>query len=53
MTGDEFTPTETPSFEVKLIGTNPFAEIVIIKDDEVVHTAKSDCERNAVLGVLA
>lgn len=44
MMGDEFTTTETPSFNVRLIGTKPFAEIVIIKDDEVVHTTKSDGE---------
>lgn len=44
MMGDEFTTAENPAFHVKLIGTKPFAEIVIIKDDEVVHTTKSDGE---------
>ncbi len=41
MMGDEFTTSEKPSFRVKLVGTKPFAEIVIIKDDEIVHTTKS------------
>ena len=42
MMGDEFSTSRKPSFSVRLAGTKPFAEIVIIKDDEIVHTAKSD-----------
>ncbi len=39
MMGDEFTTSEKPGFDVILEGTAPFKEIVVIKDDVVVHTA--------------
>ncbi len=47
MMGDEFTTAENPSFSVKLVGTKPFAEIVIIKDDEIVHTSTSGTKEAA------
>jgi hypothetical protein len=35
--GEEFSTTQAPTIHVKLIGTQPFAQVVIIKDDEVVY----------------
>ncbi len=37
--GDEFTVTEPPTIKVKLIGTAPFARVVIVKDNQYVYTA--------------
>lgn len=33
MLGDEFTTSEAPTFRVKLVGTEPFAKITLVKDD--------------------
>lgn len=38
MMGEEFTTKEIPNLVVKLIGTQPFAKITIIKDDVEVET---------------
>jgi len=38
--GEEFSTTEPPSIHVKLIGTEPFAKVHIIKDNEYVHTVE-------------
>ena len=40
--GEEFTLDKPPTFQVKLVGTAPFAEIVIVKDNEYVYSTKSD-----------
>jgi hypothetical protein len=37
MLGDEFTTAEAPALRVKLVGTAPFANVVVVKDDEYVH----------------
>ena len=42
--GDEFTVYEPPTISVRLVGTAPFAEVVIIKDDENVYSTKPDSE---------
>ncbi|MBI2948362.1 MAG: hypothetical protein HYY23_12015 [Verrucomicrobia bacterium] len=39
MMGDEFSAAEPPTLRLKLHGTAPFAKIVIVKNDEYVHTA--------------
>jgi len=36
--GDEFTVSEPPTIRVKLIGTAPFARVVIVKDNHYVYT---------------
>ena len=36
--GEEFTLTKPPTLRVKLIGTAPFAKVVIVKDNQYVHT---------------
>jgi hypothetical protein len=36
--GDEFTVTEAPKISVKLLGTAPFAKVVVVKDAKEVHT---------------
>jgi hypothetical protein len=33
MLGDEFTTSEAPKFEIKLVGTAPFAKVTLVKDD--------------------
>ncbi len=38
MLGDEFSTTEAPTLKVHLHGTGPFAKVVIVKDDEYVHS---------------
>jgi len=38
--GEEFTIDRQPTLEVKLIGTAPFAEVVIVKDNEYVYSAE-------------
>lgn len=40
--GDEFTTDKPPTIRIKLVGTAPFAEVVIIKDDEIVYSSKPD-----------
>ena len=42
--GDEFTVKQPPTLKVKLVGTAPFAEVVIVKDNEYVYTAKPDTQ---------
>ncbi len=37
--GEEFAVQQPPTIEVKLIGTAPFAEVVIVKDNEYVYSA--------------
>lgn len=37
MLGEEFKTAEAPTLKVKLVGTGPFANVVIIKDDATVH----------------
>ncbi|RMG04475.1 MAG: DUF3604 domain-containing protein [Planctomycetota bacterium] len=36
--GDEFTTSEKPIFRIRLVGTEPFAKVHIIKDNVYVHT---------------
>jgi len=36
--GEEFTTDRPPTFNIKLIGTAPFAEVVIVKDNEYVYS---------------
>jgi hypothetical protein len=38
--GEEFETAAPPTLKVKLIGTAPFARVVIIKDNEYVHTVE-------------
>jgi hypothetical protein len=38
--GDEFTVTKPPVIHVKLIGTAPFAEVVVCKDDVYVYSTQ-------------
>ena len=38
--GDEFTTADKPTLQVKLIGTQPFAKVHVIKDGSYVHTAQ-------------
>jgi len=38
--GDAFTTAQPPEIHVRLIGTAPFAEVVIIKDDVVVYSSR-------------
>ena len=38
--GEEFTVEKPPTLSVKLIGTAPFAEVVIVKDNEYVYSIK-------------
>jgi hypothetical protein len=38
--GDEFTVSKPPTLRVKLIGTAPFARVVIVKDNEYVYTVE-------------
>ena len=40
--GDEYTAHEAPKFSVKLVGTGPFARVVIVKDDVEIHTETVD-----------
>lgn len=40
--GDEFISEGVPTIRVRLIGTAPFEEVVIIRDDEVVYSSKPD-----------
>ncbi len=35
--GDEFVTAEAPTLRTKLIGTAPFANVVVVKNDEYVH----------------
>ena len=37
--GEEFTVNMPPTFKIKPIGTAPFAEVVIVKDNEYVYSA--------------
>lgn len=36
--GDEFTTRERPRLEIRLVGTQPFAKVHVIKDGNYVHT---------------
>jgi hypothetical protein len=38
--GEEFTTSERPTLKIKLIGTAPFAEVVIVKDNEYVYSTR-------------
>ena len=38
--GDEFSTATAPTLKIKLIGTAPFARVVIVKDNEYVHTVE-------------
>ena len=38
--GEEFTVDKPPTLRVKLIGTAPFEEVVIVKDNEYVYSVK-------------
>ncbi len=38
--GDEFTVSSAPEFSVKLLGTAPFAKVVIIKDGQEAYSGK-------------
>ena len=40
--GEEFSASESPSLSVKLIGTQKFVKVTIIKDDVVVHEITPD-----------
>jgi len=40
--GDEFTIGQPPTIRVKLLGTAPFAEIIIVRDDEIVYSSNPD-----------
>jgi hypothetical protein len=42
--GDEFTVTKPPTIHVKLIGTAPFAEVVICKDDVYVYSTQPNSQ---------
>jgi hypothetical protein len=42
--GDEFTVTAPPTIHVKLIGTAPFAEVVICKDDVYVYSTQPNSQ---------
>ena len=42
--GEEFTVAKPPTLEVKLIGTAPFAEVVIVKDNQYVYSTRPDKE---------
>jgi hypothetical protein len=42
--GDEFSVEQPPTLDVKLIGTAPFAEVVIVKDNEYVYSAQPNEE---------
>ncbi|MBT3377118.1 MAG: DUF3604 domain-containing protein [Lentisphaerae bacterium] len=37
--GEEFTVTTAPTLSIRLIGTAPFAEVVIVKDDQYVYSS--------------
>ena len=37
--GDEFTTKKKPKLQVRLVGTQPFAKVHIVKDGNYVHTA--------------
>jgi hypothetical protein len=39
MMGDEFTASEKPKLRARLIGTAPFKEVVVVKDDQYVYAA--------------
>jgi hypothetical protein len=38
--GEEFSVDEPPTLQVKLVGTAPFAEVVVVKDNEYVYSSK-------------
>jgi hypothetical protein len=38
--GEEFTVDKPPTLQVKLVGTAPFEEVVIVKDNEYVYSAR-------------
>jgi len=38
--GDEFTVSKPPSLHVKLVGTAPFAEVVVVKDNVYVYSSR-------------
>jgi len=38
--GEEFTGDKAPTLRVKLVGTRELADVVVIKDDQVVHEIK-------------
>jgi hypothetical protein len=38
--GDEFSLDKPPTFQVRLVGTAPFAEVVIVKDNQYVYSAQ-------------
>jgi len=40
--GEEFTVDKPPVLDVKLIGTAPFAEVVIVKDNQYVYSTQPD-----------
>ncbi|MFH1921200.1 MAG: hypothetical protein ABIP48_15130, partial [Planctomycetota bacterium] len=42
--GEEFTVAEPPTLQVKLIGTAPFAEVVIVKDNQYVYSSQPNEE---------
>jgi hypothetical protein len=42
MQGDEFTTSQTPAFQLKLMGTAPFSKVTIVKDDVEIKTVTPD-----------
>lgn len=38
--GEEFTTNKPPTLDIKLIGTAPFAEVVIVKDNQYVYSTR-------------
>lgn len=40
--GDEFTARSLPPLEIHAIGTGPLAEVVVVRDEQIVYTAKPD-----------
>jgi hypothetical protein len=42
--GEEFEADKAPTIKIHLIGAKKFANVVIIKDDEVVYDAKPDAQ---------
>jgi hypothetical protein len=43
--GDEYTASEAPKFNIKLVGTGAFSKVVIVKDDEEIHTETPNSDK--------
>ena len=42
--GDEYTASEAPKFNIKLVGTGPFSKVVVVKDDVEIHTETANSD---------